>query len=311
MTGQMVAFLPKLRRKMAPAGLLLRAPLRPPVLRTPPLQLHRRLARVRVTAAARRGSTRHWANSTACPARSRTCSRCGRCGHFSRVCRCSGDASAVRPNASTVTNTVTVLQVDENIHAVDLLRLPVCVNGCVLPMLVDTGAAVSLLSVQDYRRCFAHIKLQPSHVILQNYTEQPIQTSGYFKASVSYNGNFAAVTFYVTDKGTSLLGLDAIRDLKIIIVGETLSCTLGESSTSTSASLVPDRLGAQHPGKVDDSVHRGVRREGVPSVSSGFHRRPCRIPQVTRDLLRPHAAGVVKWHKDTWTSDPRGIWAST
>ncbi|KAL1476830.1 hypothetical protein MTO96_036208 [Rhipicephalus appendiculatus] len=52
--GQMVAFLPEFRSKMAPAGLLLRAPPRPPVLRTPPLQLRRRLARVRATAAARR-----------------------------------------------------------------------------------------------------------------------------------------------------------------------------------------------------------------------------------------------------------------
>ncbi|KAL1471111.1 hypothetical protein MTO96_000483 [Rhipicephalus appendiculatus] len=54
MPGQMVAVLPKLRRKMAPAGLRLRAPPRPPVLRTP-LQLRRRLAREPVTAAARRG----------------------------------------------------------------------------------------------------------------------------------------------------------------------------------------------------------------------------------------------------------------
>ncbi|KAL1484158.1 hypothetical protein MTO96_032750 [Rhipicephalus appendiculatus] len=160
-------------------------------------------------------------------------------------------------------------------------------------MLVDTGAAVSLLSVQDYSRCFAHIKLQPSHVVLQNYSEQVISNHGYFIAPVSYNGNCVSVRFFITDNGASLLGLDAIQALKLIIVGETLSCSLGESSTSTSASLVPDRLGAQHPGQVYDSVHRGVRRVSVPSVSSGFHRRPCRIPQVTRDLLRPRAAGVV------------------
>ncbi|KAL1484661.1 hypothetical protein MTO96_032458 [Rhipicephalus appendiculatus] len=53
MPGQMVAVLPKLRRKRAPARLL-RAPPRPPVLRTP-LQLRRRLAREPVTAADRRG----------------------------------------------------------------------------------------------------------------------------------------------------------------------------------------------------------------------------------------------------------------
>ncbi|KAH8031176.1 hypothetical protein HPB51_013633 [Rhipicephalus microplus] len=55
MPGQMVAVLPKLCRKMAPAGLLLRAPSPPPLLLTPPLQLRRRLAWVPVTAVARCG----------------------------------------------------------------------------------------------------------------------------------------------------------------------------------------------------------------------------------------------------------------
>ncbi|KAH7964443.1 hypothetical protein HPB51_027315 [Rhipicephalus microplus] len=51
MLGQMAAVLCKLRCKMAPAVLLLRAPTRPPLLRTPPAQLYRQLARVPVTAA--------------------------------------------------------------------------------------------------------------------------------------------------------------------------------------------------------------------------------------------------------------------
>ncbi|KAH7957992.1 hypothetical protein HPB51_028023 [Rhipicephalus microplus] len=54
MPGQMAADLPKLRCKMAVVELLLCAPPRPTLLRTPPLQLCRRLARVPVTAADRR-----------------------------------------------------------------------------------------------------------------------------------------------------------------------------------------------------------------------------------------------------------------
>ncbi|KAH8033969.1 hypothetical protein HPB51_018438 [Rhipicephalus microplus] len=54
MPGQMVAVLPKLQRKMAPVGLLRALP-RSPLLRTPPLQLCYRLARVPVTSAVRRG----------------------------------------------------------------------------------------------------------------------------------------------------------------------------------------------------------------------------------------------------------------
>ncbi|KAL1448317.1 hypothetical protein MTO96_044096 [Rhipicephalus appendiculatus] len=177
----------------------------------------------RAGACYRCGSTRHWANSAACPARSRTCSRCGRRGHFARVCRTTTESSTGHQSASMVTNTVTVLQVDETVTTFGL-HLPIRINGSIFNMLIDTGAAVFLLSVQDYKRNFAHIKLLPSHLALQNYSEQAIINHGYFKASVSYNGNCTKIPFFVTDKGTSLLGLDAIRDLKIIIVGETLSC---------------------------------------------------------------------------------------
>ncbi|KAL1484311.1 hypothetical protein MTO96_032641 [Rhipicephalus appendiculatus] len=83
-----------------------------------------------------------------------------------------------------------------------------------------TGAVVSLMSVQDYKKFFSNTKLLRSKLAIQNCSEQVISILGYFNASVCYNGNFASVQFYVMGKGMSLLGLDAIRALKIIIVGE-------------------------------------------------------------------------------------------
>ncbi|KAL1426106.1 hypothetical protein MTO96_018579 [Rhipicephalus appendiculatus] len=252
------------------------------------------LPTARAGACYRCGSMQHWANSAACPARSRTCSRCGRHGHFARVCRSTPESSAARQGTETVTNTVTVLQVDKTVTTIGLLHLPIRINGYICNMLTDTGAAVSLLSVQDYKKYFAHIKLVPSHLILQNYSEQPINNHGYFKASISYNGNCAMIPFFVTDNGASLLGLDASQALKLIIVGETLSCSSGGSSTlRASASLELDRPYAPMSRRVEDSIHRGVRRQGVPSVAAGLHRRPCRAPpEVTGDHLQRDAAEV-------------------
>ncbi|KAL1466859.1 hypothetical protein MTO96_042466 [Rhipicephalus appendiculatus] len=223
------------------------------------------------------GSSQHWADSAACPARSRTCSRCGRRGHFARVCRSTPESSAARQRTETVTNTVTVLQVDKTVTTTGLLQLPIRING-----------------LQDYQKYFAHIKLVPSHQFLQNYSEEPINNYGYFKAAISYNGNCAMIPFFVTDNGASLLGLDAIEALKLIIVGETLSCSSGGSSTlRASASLEPDRPYAPISRRVEDSIHRGVRRQGVPSVAAGLHRRPCRVPpEVTDDHLHRDAAEV-------------------
>ncbi|KAL1479486.1 hypothetical protein MTO96_051804 [Rhipicephalus appendiculatus] len=198
---------------------------------------------VRAGACYRCGSTRHWANSAACPARSRTCSRCGRRGHFARVCRTNTESPTGQQGTSTVTNTVTVLQVDNSVTTIGLLHLPARINGSILNMLIDTGAAVSLLNVQDYKRNFSHIKLLPSHLVLQNYSEQAINNHGYFKAAVSFNGNCATIPFYVTERGTSLLGLDAIRALKIVITEPVailcLGSTIGFCPYSCSIAIFP------------------------------------------------------------------------
>ncbi|KAH6923525.1 hypothetical protein HPB50_002147 [Hyalomma asiaticum] len=59
------------------------------------------------------GSSQHWADSGACRARSRTCARCGKHGHFAKLCRSSGDPPASSsPGPPTVTNAITVLQED-------------------------------------------------------------------------------------------------------------------------------------------------------------------------------------------------------
>ncbi|KAL1444209.1 hypothetical protein MTO96_045618 [Rhipicephalus appendiculatus] len=123
-------------------------------------------------------------------------------------------------------------------------------------MLVDTAAVVSLMSLRDCKHFFSHIKLFQSHLVLLDYSKQAICNSGYFQANVCYHGVSALVKFYVAERCTSLIGLNAIQALKIIIVGETLSCALAEPSVQLpNATLEPGRLFAPDPGQVEDSVH--------------------------------------------------------
>ncbi|KAH6925602.1 hypothetical protein HPB50_007983 [Hyalomma asiaticum] len=82
--SNMAAFLPEVRGKMAPASFLLGGP----VAYSPAT------SSARVGARFRCGSSQHWANSRACPAWSSTCARCGKRGHFVKVCRSSRDQPA-------------------------------------------------------------------------------------------------------------------------------------------------------------------------------------------------------------------------
>ncbi|KAH7932727.1 hypothetical protein HPB49_001783 [Dermacentor silvarum] len=96
---------------------------------------------------------------------------------------------------STVTNTVTVLKIEDGVNAMTLMRLPIKVNEVVLPLMIDTGAVVSLMNLRDYQKYFAHVRLLQSHLVIQNYSEQVMKNLGFFKAKVQFQGKSASVTF--------------------------------------------------------------------------------------------------------------------
>ncbi|KAL3183367.1 hypothetical protein MRX96_000332 [Rhipicephalus microplus] len=75
------------------------------------------------------------------------------------MCRSSGDSASV-PDGEVgqrhaVTNATTVLSVQGAVNGVQLVRVPVLINGVQVKLLVDTGAVVSLPSIQDYRKHFS------------------------------------------------------------------------------------------------------------------------------------------------------------
>ncbi|KAL1418600.1 hypothetical protein MTO96_005635 [Rhipicephalus appendiculatus] len=238
----------------------------------PPL-LHHRPSRVSASAAVRLITG---ANCPGCPARRRTCNSCGKQGHFSKMCRSSGDSPTVADGEvgqeRTVTNTVTVPSVQGAVNGIQLMRVPVRINGIQIHMLVDTGAVVSLLNMQDYLNIFRGSRLLNSHFTIHNHSEQVIGNLGFFHATVQYHGKSASVKIFVTETGTSLLGLDAVHALQML-----------------------NRLSAPDPSRVQEPGHRRVHRPGLSTVATKFHRHPFRLAKdVTDDLARLEEAGVLK-----------------
>ncbi|KAL3244398.1 hypothetical protein MRX96_047201 [Rhipicephalus microplus] len=173
-------------------------------------------------------SSRRWVNFPGCRLRRRTCKSCGKQGHFSKMCRSSGD-SASAPDGEegqgrTMTNAITVLSMQGAVNGVQLMRVPVLINGIQIKFLIDTGAFVSLLSIQDYHKHFSQVKLLKSHFTIHNHSEQVIGNLGLPSVCAIPREVYAGEVF-VSEKGTSLLGLNAISALQLVIIGETLTCT--------------------------------------------------------------------------------------
>ncbi|KAH7959773.1 hypothetical protein HPB49_013742 [Dermacentor silvarum] len=135
------------------------------------------------------------------------------------MCRSSGDAprfvDAFETQASAVTHNATILNIKDAVGALTLIRVPVEVSDVVLSFRIDTGAVVSFMHLRDYQQYFAHIPLRPSHLVLQNYSQQVVKILGSFRAAVYFQGKSTPVHFYVTERGSSLLRLDAIKALKL------------------------------------------------------------------------------------------------
>ncbi|KAL1468691.1 hypothetical protein MTO96_041309 [Rhipicephalus appendiculatus] len=144
-------------------------------------------------------------------------------------------------------------------------------------MLVDTGAVVSLLNMQDYLKYFPQVKLLKSHFTIHNHSEQVISNLGFFHGTVQYHGKSASVKIFVTETGTSLLGLDAVHALQMVIVGGTLTCVVDPpTSILPSAPLELNRYSTQTLGEFRSQrtnvftsrIRRQLQRSSIDTPSA-------------------------------------------
>lgn len=175
------------------------------------------------------GSSSHSSRAAACPARGQVCQRCGKSNHFARVCRSApattGPRSSPRPglrpgsSPSGPTAIHSVSSSPTSIQSVGSARVPfktclVELGGVCVPLLLDTGAAVSLLNLPTVQRFLPHIHLQAPSAVLHGYGNSRITVVGSLTCAVRHgNACLPAFTFQVAQHGANLMGLDLITSL--------------------------------------------------------------------------------------------------
>lgn len=96
-----------------------------------------------------------------------------------------------------------------------------------LELIVDTGAAVSVLPEKIYRQHFADCPLTASRVNLVTYAKGELPFLGCLAAEVAIANQDVKVPtlFYIVKAGSPLLDLDLIKALKISIINGKASLT--------------------------------------------------------------------------------------
>ena len=177
------------------------------------------------------GSTDHVAS--ACRFKEAICRKCQKRGHIARVCRSSGDSKKHASNDykrkhcgqskfKKETHNIrekeemALFSVKKSSHPRDPITVELEINGKAIPMEVDTGAAVSLISTTIKQELFPDSPLSTSTTMLTTYTGERINVAGKMKVEVRYHGKVHLLQLYVVEgEGPSLLGRDWLLEIKI------------------------------------------------------------------------------------------------
>lgn len=162
------------------------------------------------------------------------CQRCGKNNHFARVCRSApattGPRAGPRPSGATTAGPTPI-------HSVSSARVPfktctVELDGVCVPLLLDTGAAVSLLNWPTVKRFLPHILLQTPSAVLHGYGNSRINLVGSMTCAVRHgNKCVPAFTFQVAQHGANLMGLDLITSLGFTFLDSSGTAILQVGST--------------------------------------------------------------------------------
>ena len=190
------------------------------------------------------GGTDHQASL--CRFREVECNKCHKKGHLARVCRSSRPANGPTParvkaqrfshhphrsqqsGNTQPTHTIreSTVESDSEDTVLPLFKVgrkalrPIVVTlnaiGRRLPMEVDTGAAVSIISAGTKEELFPDFQLTSTSLILTTYTGEEMEVTGKMQVEVSYGDYKGCLSLYVVEgTGPTLMGRDWLRLIRL------------------------------------------------------------------------------------------------
>ena len=143
------------------------------------------------------------------------CNYCKEPGHIARACKKKSRRDVVSDtqqnnevqDTQSETDILDMYRVEENkspAYSVD-----VKINGTIVPMIIDTGASLSIINNTTYAKLIPTVQLNQSDVKLRSYTGQQLDVRGEIDVTVQYHGQTKSVPIIVAgDNRSNLFGRD-------------------------------------------------------------------------------------------------------
>ena len=189
---------------------------------------------------------------------------------------------------------VPIFKVGEKSHPPFTVEL--VINGCPVIFEVDTGAAVTIVSQEVYRKMFPNLELQPSSVLLKSYTGNQVQVQGEAQVDVQYGEQQGTFTMYVVSgKGSCLLGRDWLKHIRL--EWKSIAAMAIKDGQSRLEGLFQKykEVFAENLGRLKTAT---VKLQIKPDTTPKFF-KPRPVPYAIRELLeheldRLEAAGIIE-----------------
>ena len=160
-----------------------------------------------------------------CPAYGKNCLKCGKRGHFKVMCRSKEGGETRQADKKTI-NSVDTESTDFVIDTVtreeisgdtDPWIITVEVNSSVIPVKLDTGSDVNILSFSDYKKIKSRPKLKESKVKLTAYNGGTVPVKGQCILDVQYKDQKYKVLFIISDSEVKpILGRKACDKMNLV-----------------------------------------------------------------------------------------------
>ena len=103
-----------------------------------------------------------------------------------------------------------------HVNKLDVIYIHPKVAGRNLRMELDTGLAVSIISLCEYSKLYKHLRLKNTTAVLRTFTSEQIKPKGKLCVLVQYNQQSDVLDLYIVDtQGPALLGRDCLRKIKL------------------------------------------------------------------------------------------------
>ena len=225
-----------------------------------------------------------------CPARDATCHKCGKRGHYQRVCK-SAKVGVVQKDETNLHDTDDAFLGTVGDESEEPWTVNALLNETLIEFHIDTGAEVTVISELTFKK-LRGVVLLPSLRTLRGPSRETLPAKGQFRGRIRIGDREVEEDIYVVEGlCRSLLGLPAIESLKLLArVGD----IEGERSVEQ---LFPQLFTGL--GKIEQEYTIKLREGAQPFSLNTPRRVPIPLmQQVRNELDRMERLGVISQVED-------------